>query len=541
MAATEQVQLMANKVRYKKRDGTLYLMGERVAWCPEGRDHFDLTVVYSDIKCQKVSPEGKPKIQLQIILLKGDSYVFHFSHDDPAIARSTRERVKNLLAQMLPKFRRKIDKELEEKNRLLQTDQDLFQTYKDLVVSGIITAEEFWNSHSSKLPSEVGSMQKVGVSAAFLADLRPQTDGCNGLRYNLTADTIQSIFSTYPAVKRKYMDKVPDKLSEKEFWEMFFQSHYFHRDRLNQGNSSKDIFSDCIKKDDQDLLALLQIGVKDSFNDLTYLEDEDSTKAEGYGTQADVSSKGKPSSTQLINKNIIKRFNHQSAMVLSSSNKLNDQSSGDNGTVVDGGPTTKKAKLKESVQYDDLETGNSQNEVSLNLHRSERYSHGPTIVNQVHQELNGQRVHEGMHIVSNQCRTYIPRLSHVIDPSQASTALTDLSPDNTRNHLGESQPNAIQHLLSPAQQEGLKQLYLSATELARHFWSCFPATTPFLQEKVTRMCKSIENFHQTRVRAYQDDLRRNMVHANVTEHLEDMFSAIFTKFNSWQSKKGGRK
>lgn len=36
---------------------------------------------------------------------------------------------------------------------------------------------------------------------AFLlqADIRPQTDGCNGLRYNLTADIIESIFRTYPA------------------------------------------------------------------------------------------------------------------------------------------------------------------------------------------------------------------------------------------------------------------------------------------------------------------------------------------------------
>lgn len=33
------------------------------------------------------------------------------------------------------------------------------------------------------------------------ADIRPQTDGCNGLRYNLTADIIESIFRTYPAGK----------------------------------------------------------------------------------------------------------------------------------------------------------------------------------------------------------------------------------------------------------------------------------------------------------------------------------------------------
>lgn len=35
----------------------------------------------------------------------------------------------------------------------------------------------------------------------FQADVRPQTDGCNGLRYNLTSDIIESIFRTYPAGK----------------------------------------------------------------------------------------------------------------------------------------------------------------------------------------------------------------------------------------------------------------------------------------------------------------------------------------------------
>lgn len=45
------------------------------------------------------------------------------------------------------------------------------------------------------------ALTMLSYTLAFLlqADIRPQTDGCNGLRYNLTADIIESIFRTYPA------------------------------------------------------------------------------------------------------------------------------------------------------------------------------------------------------------------------------------------------------------------------------------------------------------------------------------------------------
>nr|XP_015194144.1 PREDICTED: general transcription factor IIH subunit 1-like [Lepisosteus oculatus] len=85
---------------------------------------------------------------------------------------------------------------------MLQEDPVLFQLYKDLVVSQVISAEEFWANRLSLTSvdhSLASSKQEVGISAAFLADVRPQTDGCNGLRYNLTADIIESIFRTYPA------------------------------------------------------------------------------------------------------------------------------------------------------------------------------------------------------------------------------------------------------------------------------------------------------------------------------------------------------
>lgn len=67
---------------------------------------------------QKISPEGKPKIQLQVVLHDNTTSTFQFvNRQGPAAAIKERDQVKDLLVQLLPKFKRKVNKELEEKNR----------------------------------------------------------------------------------------------------------------------------------------------------------------------------------------------------------------------------------------------------------------------------------------------------------------------------------------------------------------------------------------------------------------------------------------
>ena len=96
-----------------------------------------------------------------------------------------RDAVKELLQQLLPTFKRKINKELEEKNRMLSENPGLLQLYKDLVITNIISPEEFWSQHANKgqKSQEVQSKgQEVGVAGSFLGDIKPQADGANGIR-----------------------------------------------------------------------------------------------------------------------------------------------------------------------------------------------------------------------------------------------------------------------------------------------------------------------------------------------------------------------
>ncbi len=55
-----------------------------------------------------------------------------------------------------------------------------------------------------------------------------------------------------------------------------------------------------------------------------------------------------------------------------------------------------------------------------------------------------------------------------------------------RVRLSQSQPVVcvMAELVPEPVQLELKNLYNALCELLRHFWSCFPTNTPFLEEKV---------------------------------------------------------
>lgn len=56
---SEEVLLVVKKVRQRKQDGTLYLMAERIAWGPEGKDRFTVSHLYADIRCEPVQSFSK--------------------------------------------------------------------------------------------------------------------------------------------------------------------------------------------------------------------------------------------------------------------------------------------------------------------------------------------------------------------------------------------------------------------------------------------------------------------------------------------------
>ncbi|GAB6025670.1 RNA polymerase II transcription factor B subunit 1 [Chamberlinius hualienensis] len=538
--SSEDVLLLVNNVRHQKKNGTLYLMDRRLAWIMDGKDVFSVSQNYSDIKTQKISPDGKAKVQLQIVLHDAGAATFHFTNPlGTEVQLKDRNDVKELLQQLLPKFKRKINKDLEDKNRILTENPDLLQLYRDLVTSQIITPEEFWNIHVAERQLNNKNsiqVQEVGVSGAFLADVKPQVDGCNGLKYNLNADLIRSIFKTYPAVKKKHLEYVPDKISESEFWTRFFQSHYFHRDRINSGN--KDVFSECAKLDEQDIKKELQKAMGDPLHDVTTFTD--SSLDDGYG----IGVRDGPSTVNIANKNLIRRFNHYSMMVLkaseSSSTTNSDESTETavanetNGVKDADEPDAKRAKVIEKTIYEDLEGENEQKGVELSFQKKERYLHGPTPLVSDSEMLSNEDLIDAVGKMQNDLHQLRRNLVQALPSKVAVSVLKEFSPGGALMKASASERS--EHL-APHVREEFQNLYNALVELLRHFWSCFPVTSKVQQEKVIRMRATLERFEYAKLKPFQDQLLRDHFQTNLTDHMKDMLEAAYAKFHNWQAKR----
>lgn len=562
MTTSEDILLQVNHVRHKKSDGVLFLMSERIGWLMTSKDTFSVSYQYADIKMQKISPDGKPKIQLQVVLHDGGASTFHFnSPEGEHVQRRDRDAVRQQLHRLLPMFQSRINKELEQKEKLLRENPSLLQLYQDLVITRITSAQQFWEQHAAQFVNKSTVRQEVGVSGAFLADIRPQTDGSAGLKYNLNADIIASIFKTYPAVRRKHIANVPAKMTESEFWTRFFQSHYFHRDRTNL--SSKDIFTDCAKQDEKEIEAEKAVNVLENpLLDLRHMSDR--TLYAGYGdpsndpassipasSQAAISSSSSSASTSAsnhsVNSSMIRRFNQHSINVLKASleSRSGTASTSTPPAVNEEPPAvSKKARIAEKVSFTDLESTQTSASCPLKLTKPDRYLSGPT-PNQpsADGDTADDAAHSHKQIDSfHSClRQWRPLQSQPLDAQTAVTVLGDLSPGGALMKSSLKDIAATADLPDQVKTE-MAGLYRSVSELLRHFWSCFPVNTPTLEEKVTLMHETLQKFQQCKVQKFQEDLyRQHGLGPDVTAHLNNMLSIANVKYNQWQNNRRSRR
>lgn len=128
---------------------------------------------------------------------------------------------------------------------LLAKNKDLLQLHRELVMTGMVREEDFWDTRRDLLDSqEVLLQQKRPQAINYLGsgpDIKGSTDIAGDLKFVLTPSLIQSIFEQNPTMRRAYEELVkgtPPVMDEKGFWMAYFKSKFFKEGLASTGGSA---------------------------------------------------------------------------------------------------------------------------------------------------------------------------------------------------------------------------------------------------------------------------------------------------------------
>lgn len=57
--------------------------------------------------------------------------------------------------------------------------------------------------------------------------------------------------------------------------------------------------------------------------------------------------------------------------------------------------------------------------------------------------------------------------------------------------------------MPPDIEKEIRNLYLSLLELLKHFWKCFPPTTPQLEAQAIRMHETLQRFSMAKLKPFE--------------------------------------
>ncbi|CAZ85586.1 unnamed protein product [Tuber melanosporum] len=256
---------------YKKKDGSLVLEKDSVTWTPANAETPSLKIPVSTITNLQATPATVAKVMIKVFATKeggaAEPYVFTFT--SASSARMEADVMKEALTTSIQTFKNnsgtatpssasvghtttaasstaasgatsaklaskltdwsktRLETDLELQKSLLKADQELSTTFSEAVLSGAVTADQFWSTRTHLLRAHAIEREQKRGPYNVLATIKSKTVD-NVVKMSLSREAIHDIFDQHPLVKMVYDDNVP-KLPEEEFWSRFFLSRLFKK------------------------------------------------------------------------------------------------------------------------------------------------------------------------------------------------------------------------------------------------------------------------------------------------------------------------
>lgn len=521
--------------------GLLKMTEEKFIFTPnDPRGSTKLDVGFKAITGHKFSKETSSKQALLNLVSENGGYIFEFhKFSDRDVCRDFVAKVLGKL-QAVQSFRQDAQvgperpvvpahgeqlstAEMERRMKLLREDSELQKLHKELVISGVLTEAEFWAARKSLHDAAVHktSKQRVGFKSAMLADVRPLTDGrTNKVTFNLTPEIIHQIFAEKPAVHQAFLNFVPSKMTEKDFWTKYCRAEYLHRTKNSVAAAAEaaedEELAVFLKHDD--LLASearRKIRRVDPTLDMEADLGDDYLHLPDHGILRDGIKESTDAETELSKRTLLQDINRHAAVVLEG--RSLDVELGDTRTVAEALARSKQAELAmetsdENTNQERLEKVSRMTEIE-DLQAPRSLPFAPLCIKDPREYFDSQQANAlkalgdtgaGARSIScnlsteeayNHLRDQIadvkaagfsnPVIKHDVAVKVINVLTQHLS--STYNRLGKNSQESVLDRLPNRTKEELLHHWTSIQELLQHFWSSYPITTSYLSVKVGRL------------------------------------------------------
>uniref|UniRef100_A0A453G9F4 BSD domain-containing protein n=9 Tax=Aegilops tauschii subsp. strangulata TaxID=200361 RepID=A0A453G9F4_AEGTS len=459
--------------------------------------------------------------------------------------------------------------EMERRMKLLREDSELQKLHKKFVLGNILQESEFWATRKNLLDDETNkaSKQKPGFKSAMLADVRPSADGqTNKVTFSLTTEIIHQIFAEKPAVHRAFLDYVPKKLSEKDFWTKYCRAEYLLRTKNTlaaKAEAADDEELAMFLKNDDILAKEAKLKIKrvDPTLDMEADAGDDYIHLPDHGILRDGSRETADIDSELARRTLSQDLNRHAAVVLEG--RSTDIESTDTKTVAEALARSKKepppSSAADDASHERLVKVARMTEIEdLQAPRSLPYA--PLCIKDPREYFDSQQANALRPLGSNDGRkarscslstddafrhlmdqiSSVKMNCPVVQSDVALKVLNELNEGISRSrrlNLKNPQDSLLGRLPHRTRDE-LMDHWTAIQELLRHFWSSYPITTAVLSNKVQRLKEAMTQIYQ-KLQDIKESAQPDVRH-EISQLVKPMTQALDAAFYHDQQQKSSK-
>ncbi|XP_019051904.1 PREDICTED: probable RNA polymerase II transcription factor B subunit 1-1 [Nelumbo nucifera] len=459
-------------------------------------------------------------------------------------------------------------REMEHRMKLLREDSELQKLHKQFVIAGVLTESEFWATRKKLLDTDARtSKQRVGFKSAMLADVRPLTDGrTNKVTFSLTPEIIHQIFAEKPAVHQAFLNFVPNKMTEKDFWTKYCRAEYLHRTKNSiaaAAEAAEDEELAIFLKHDDILASEARRKIRrvDPTLDMEADQGDDYMHLPDHGIFRDGNKEVMDSEYELYKRTLSQDLNRHAAVVLEG--RALDLELGDTRTVAEALARSKQVelatessdekanekrleRLSQMAGIEDLQSSRGLPFAPLCIKDPREYfdsqqanalqALGDTIggMKPINYSLSTEEAYGSLRDLISEMKA--TGLNHpVVKPDVALKVLNALTQhlSSTKHHVGKNPQESVLDRLPRKTKEELLHHWTSIQELLKHFWSSYPITTTHLYSKVTRLKDAMSQIYP-KLQEIKESMQSDFRH-QVSLLVQPMLQALDAAFAHYEA------